>query len=241
MHKNKTVPPEQVFQYKVGHHTLQGFFLRALPYKLDLGAYMRIRKLLLVHPGRSIRALIKKYIFAELSDIEIGEADGGQHALEQLGAKGYDVIISSEQLKDMGLEQFKNHQEATAPNGHTPLIILSESESDDDRDGLVQQGFDHVVQIRVSPADLIKKINTVCDPRNWRKDTRYHIPNAFVVITTCPSQKTLVSEIIGKYTSVCQPITMMKTLRNLVSLMAERNGNGVTLELWFEPGAGSML
>jgi hypothetical protein len=32
---------------------------------------MRIRKLLLVHPGRSIRALIKKYIFAELSDIEL--------------------------------------------------------------------------------------------------------------------------------------------------------------------------
>lgn len=149
---------------------------------------MRIRKLLLVHPSRSIRALIKKYIFAELSDIEMGEADSGQQALEQLAAKGYDVIISSEQLKDMGLEEFKKHQEATAPNGHTPLIIMSESESDHVRDGLVRQGFDRVVQIRVSPADLIKKINAVCDPRQWRKDARYHIPNASVVITS-PHQK----------------------------------------------------
>lgn len=149
---------------------------------------MRIRKLLLVHPSRSIRALIKKYIFAELSDIEMGEAESGQHALDQLGDKGYDVIISSEQLKDMDLDEFKNHQEATAPNGHTPLIIISESESDHVRDGLVQQGFDRVVQIRVSPGDLIKKINAVCDPRKWRKDARFHIPNATVSITS-PNQQ----------------------------------------------------
>jgi CheY-like chemotaxis protein len=149
---------------------------------------MRIRKLLLVHPSRSIRALIKKYMFAELSDIEIGEADGGRHALVQLDDKGYDVIICSEQLKDMDLEAFKNHQEATVPNGHTPLIIMSESESDDVRDGLVRQGFDRVVQIRVRPADLIKKINAVCDPRQWRKDARYHIPNASVIIAS-PNQK----------------------------------------------------
>jgi DNA-binding response OmpR family regulator len=145
---------------------------------------MRIRKLLLVHPSRSIRALIKKYIFSELSDIEIGEAYNGQHALEQLAAKGYDVIISSEQLKDMKLEIFKNHQEATAPNSCTPLIIISESESDHVRDGLVQQGFDRVVQIRVNPSDLIQKINAVCDPRKWRKDARFHIPNASAVLTT---------------------------------------------------------
>lgn len=145
---------------------------------------MRIRKLLLLHPSRSIRALIKKYIFAELSDIEIEEADSGQHALEQLSAKSYDVIISSEQLKDMGLDKFKNHQMASTSNGHTPLIIITESESNQVRDGLVRRGFDRVVQIRVSPADLIKKINAVCDPRKWRKDARYHIPNALVVITT---------------------------------------------------------
>ena len=116
---------------------------------------MRIRKLLLVHPSRSIRALIEKYIYAELSDIEVGGADGGRHALDRLGEESYDVVISSEQLKDMDLETFKRRQEAAAPNGRTPLIIISESESADVRENLVRRGFDRVVQIRVSPADTI--------------------------------------------------------------------------------------
>ena len=145
---------------------------------------MRIRKLLLIHPKRSIRALIKKYIFAELSDIEISQADSGQTALNRSNPKSYDVIICTEQLKDTGLREFKTDLEATATNGHTPLIIISESESAHVRNNLVQQGFDRVVQIRLRPADLIKKINAVCDPRQWRKDARYHIPNASVIIST---------------------------------------------------------
>jgi DNA-binding response OmpR family regulator len=145
---------------------------------------MRIRKLLLVHPSRSIRALIQKYIFAELTDVEIREADSGQQALFQTRQKSYDVIISAEQLKDTGLSEFKTDLEATAPNGHTPLIIISESESAHARNNLVQQGFDRVVQIRLRPAELIEKINAVCNPRQWRKDVRYHIPNASVVISS---------------------------------------------------------
>jgi DNA-binding response OmpR family regulator len=151
-------------------------------YQQEPGASMRIRKLLLIHPSRSIRALIKKYIFSELSDIEVNEADSGQQALDQTRQKNYDVIIAAEQLKDTKLKQFKTDLETTAPNGHTPLIIISESESVHARNHLVQQGFDRVVQIRLRPADLIAKINAVCNPRQWRKDARYHIPNASVMV-----------------------------------------------------------
>lgn len=145
---------------------------------------MRIRKVLLVHPSRSIRALIKKYVFAELSDIEITEARDGRQALDHISDKVFDVIVSTDQLKDMGLMEFKSNQESTAHNGYTPLIVISESESEHDRNKLLQQGFDRVVQIRVRPADLIKKINAVCNPRDWRRDARYHIPNALAVIST---------------------------------------------------------
>ena len=138
---------------------------------------MRIRRLLLVHPSRSIRALIKKYIFTELSDIEIVEADTGRDGLDQINCQGFDVVISTDKLKDMAVNEFKAGQETAAINGHTPLIVISESESSHDRNELVQQGFDRVVQIRVRPADLIKKINAVCNPRHWRTDARYHIPN----------------------------------------------------------------
>lgn len=145
---------------------------------------MRIRKVLLVHPSRSIRALIQKYIFAELSDIEITEAQDGRQALDHISDKGFDVVVSTDQLKDMGLTEFKSGQESTAYNSHTPLIVISESESNHDRNKLLQQGFDRVVQIRVRPADLIKKINAVCNPRDWRRDARYHIPKALAIIAT---------------------------------------------------------
>lgn len=145
---------------------------------------MRIRKVLLVHPSRSIRALIKKYILAELSDIEITEAQDGRQALDQISDRGFDVVVSTDQLKDMGLMEFKSSQESTEHNDHTPLIVISESESAHDRNKLLQQGFDRVVQIRVRPADLIKKINAACNPRDWRRDARYHIPNALAFIST---------------------------------------------------------
>ncbi len=143
---------------------------------------MRIRKLLLIHPSRSIRGLIKKYVYAELSDIEIIEAESGRQALEQMAPDGFDIIICTDQLKDMSVTELKTNQQVTAANGHTPLIIISESESNHVRNELVAQGFDRVVQIRVRPADLINKINVLCNPRDWRQDTRYHIPGMNVTI-----------------------------------------------------------
>lgn len=145
---------------------------------------MRIRKLLLIHPGRSTRALIKKYIYAELSDTKIAEADSGQSALAQLMAVRFDVVISAENLADMGLDDFASKLEAIKPGGRAALIVISDSEANQEREDLVLQGFANIVQIRVRPADLIESINRVCDPRKWRKDTRYHIPNTGVVIAS---------------------------------------------------------
>jgi len=156
---------------------------------------MRIRKILLIHPSRSIRALLKKYIFAELADIEFIEADSGCNALEQIGATGFDVILSTDRLKDLGLKELKIRQEASDANGYTPLIIISESESNHVRNELVRQGFDCVVQIRVRPSDLIHKINAACDPRDWRKYARYHIPGAAVIFKL--QQKKIEAQLIN--------------------------------------------
>ncbi len=149
---------------------------------------MRIRKLLLIHSGRSTRALIKKYIYSELCDTEITEADGGISALELIESDQFDVMITADYLDDMGLDAFASKLETNKPCGRNALIVISDSESDQAREDLVQRGFTHVVQTRIRPADLIKQVNIVCDPRKWRKDARYHIPNAAVVIDT-PTHK----------------------------------------------------
>jgi CheY-like chemotaxis protein len=143
---------------------------------------MRIRKLLLVHPGRSFRGLITKYVYAELSDIDIIEADSGRQALEHLTSQKFDIVACTDQLKDMQLMDLKTQQQKSASNKYTPFVVITESESGHTRNNLVSRGFEHVVQIRVRPADLVLKINKLCDPRNWRRDARYHIPSMRVTI-----------------------------------------------------------
>jgi DNA-binding response OmpR family regulator len=146
------------------------------------GESMRIRKLLLIHPKRSIRGLIRKYLFSELSDIEIFEAENGCKALEQMVSRSFDVVVSTDGLKDLSAIELKTRQLCIAANARTPFIIISEDESDQSLDELIQQGFDHVVQIRIRPSDLIYKINKLCNPREWRRDTRYHIPGMAVTL-----------------------------------------------------------
>lgn len=143
---------------------------------------MRVRKLLLVHPIRSTRGLIKKYIFSELGDIEVSEAQSGLEAASACMSERFNVIIAADELKDMPIAEFRQKIRTEMPNNALPLIIISESESPHARNELVEQGFDRVVQIRLRPSDLIHKINAVCDPRAWRKDARYHLTNVETTI-----------------------------------------------------------
>lgn len=145
---------------------------------------MRVRKLLLIHPTRSTRGLIKKYIFSELGDIEVSEAQSGSEAVSALKAERFNVIIAADILKDMSIAEFKQELLTAMPNTALPLIIISESESPHVRNELVEQGFDRVVQIRLRPSDLIHKINAACDPRAWRKHARYHLSNVKATIET---------------------------------------------------------
>lgn len=143
---------------------------------------MRIRQILLVHPNRSIRALIKKFVFAELSDVEFFETENGSDALNELNMNPFDVVIVTTSLIDMPAVELKAKLAQTAHNEMTPFIVLSEDDNGTDRQRLMQLGFQHVVLLRVRPADLIAQINEACDPRKWRKDKRYYIPKAEVLI-----------------------------------------------------------
>lgn len=143
---------------------------------------MRIRQILLVHPNRSTRALIKKFIFSELSDVEFFECDNGCAALGELNMNPFDLVLITTRMLDMPAEELKSKLAETAHNELTPLIVLSEEENGDDQDRLHQLGFKHVVALRVRPAELIEKINQVCDPRMWRKDKRFYIPKTEVSI-----------------------------------------------------------
>lgn len=143
---------------------------------------MRIRQILLVHPTRSIRGLIKKFVYAELNDVAFSEAESAEEALSELALHDIDVLIVSTKANDVSLSELKGRVSATDRNTETPCIILSEEDNGTDTSELLRQGFEHVVMMRVRPADLIKKINAVCNPRNWRKDKRFYLPQAEVAV-----------------------------------------------------------
>jgi len=143
---------------------------------------MRIRNILLVHPTRSIRALIKKYVFAELGDVEFAESDNGRNAMVELNMNPFNMVILTSDLSDMTALELKASCAETSHNAFTPFVILSEDDNGADIEELAQQGFEHVVKIRVRPADLIQKINQVCNPRQWRQDNRYYLPNTKVIV-----------------------------------------------------------
>ena len=83
---------------------------------------MRIRKLLLIHPKRAIRALIKKYIYSELADIEIQEAGDDSIVFDLIESQPFDVIVSADQLKAMEVTRLKEGLLTSKTNGETPLI-----------------------------------------------------------------------------------------------------------------------
>lgn len=143
---------------------------------------MRIRQILLIHPTRSIRGLIKKFVYAELSDVDFSEAENGEEAISELSMNAFDVVIVSTLFQEMSLSELNSRMSETDHNRDTPCIVLSEEDNGTDINELMRQGFEHVVMMRVRPADLIKKINTICNPRNWRKDQRYYLPQAEVAI-----------------------------------------------------------
>lgn len=149
---------------------------------------MRMRHILLAHPTRSSRALIKKYVFAELGDVEFVEADTGESALAELNMNPFDMVVVTTEMPDMTTVALRSKMAETRHNAVTPLIVLSEDENGANREMLTRQGFEHVVTIRVRPSELIQKINAVCNPRQWRKDDRYYIPGTKVVINAEASQ-----------------------------------------------------
>ena len=54
---------------------------------------MRIRKILLIYSARSVRALLKKNIYSEGSDISIVESESGKDALAQFNKKQFEKFV----------------------------------------------------------------------------------------------------------------------------------------------------
>ena len=143
---------------------------------------MQFRQILLVHPSRGFRGLIKKFVFAEFSDIEITETDTTEEALRLAGSRAFNAVLAAGDADARFTMDFMTSLKESRCNPQTPFIVLCEKECGKIPQAEQKERFEHVVHIRLRPADLIRKINEVCNPRQLRKDERFYLPNARLAV-----------------------------------------------------------
>jgi hypothetical protein len=126
--------------------------------------------------------MIKKCVLADLGDVRIAESDHGRDALLLLLNNPFDLVISSSNLADMHISDFRLElRESQSLNESVKFIILCEDHGE--TDGLEKEGFEHIVRMPFDRDAFILKINQVCNPRKWRQNERFHIPSSKAVLS----------------------------------------------------------
>jgi CheY-like chemotaxis protein len=125
--------------------------------------------------------MIKKYVLAELGDVEIVESDCGSDASLKLSEHSYDLVICDSDLADMHIIDLRlEAMEASSKNEGVEFIALCGAKDGIDR--LVDAGFKHIVHLPFNSEEFVKIINQIYNPRKLRQKERFHIPDSKVVI-----------------------------------------------------------
>ncbi len=141
---------------------------------------MRLRQVLIVHSSRAVSSTVKRYVLSELSDIAFTETGAGQEALEHLQKKHFEVVIADNDLLDMNGLALHEKMQGIALNKETPFIILAPSDvlTSEYINRINQVGIAHYLAVPFTAEEVISEINDVCNPRSWRANDRFHIPNS---------------------------------------------------------------
>jgi CheY-like chemotaxis protein len=143
---------------------------------------MRLRHFLIAHSSRSIRMMVKRHILADLGDVELVEAINGKEALQRLSTQSFDLVLCDYDLGDMRIAEVRRQIIAHAPNNKA-VDMVAFAASAEEAAHLAEEKFTHIVELPFHPSEFVSTINRICNPRQWRKSNRFHIPNAKAVIS----------------------------------------------------------
>ncbi|MBE7546343.1 MAG: response regulator [Planctomycetia bacterium] len=141
-----------------------------------------MRKIPIVHETRILRTLLKTCLISELNDVVIIEAPSASEALEKFKEQKFEVIICCMQVKQAnGIDLFKELKKEEI-NKDTPFIIVTSTGSKENIRHLKENDIQHYFLSPFAPIELREKINTACDPRQWRAHDRISMPDAKAII-----------------------------------------------------------
>lgn len=141
---------------------------------------MRLRHLLIVHSSKVAISAVKRYVLSEIGDITFTETTSGKEALEYLEKDPFDIVIADADLVDINGMEIYERIKASNLADKTGFILLAPKDlfTTEFIEKFQNAGIENYLAQPFSRDQIINKINTVCNPRSWRKNDRFHIPGA---------------------------------------------------------------
>lgn len=141
---------------------------------------MRLRRILVAHPTKIIRNMIKNQILSEFTDVVVLEAPFEARAVDFLEAHEVDVVVGEVRLL---IENGLLKGIRALPTGaQLPVIGIHVHGAPAYQAELQAEGVMCCLDIPFSSLDLKQAINVACNPRTWRSSERIHIPEVMVIL-----------------------------------------------------------
>jgi two-component system chemotaxis response regulator CheY len=127
---------------------------------------------LVIHHSATIQKVIRRYLLSELTDIDLTEAHSSEDGSELIHDREFDVIICGKEIEDLdGLELFERAR-ASSTNGNAPFVLITSDSRLESLEMVRANGVEHVLVIPFSSRALAEKVQSLCNPRRWRKYDR---------------------------------------------------------------------
>ncbi|MFC1524139.1 hypothetical protein ACFL6N_05040 [Thermodesulfobacteriota bacterium] len=143
---------------------------------------MRLRRILIIHGVRIFRNMLKHSILSEFSDAVVVEAAAADVALDYLESQQFSVIIADAGDIAERASATLETRKGKAVQPEVPVIAIIGPGAGIDSEALARKGVAHCLNIPFQPHELKTVINTACNPRSWRMDERFYIPEARVIL-----------------------------------------------------------
>ncbi len=144
---------------------------------------MSCRKILLVYGAEQVGDLVRRFLQAEMSDLEFDEAGSADGALVRLREEKYNLVLCARGVDDqLDPQQLSARMRADTHNSETPFLILTRRTENQDFLALVRQGLGHFLPMPFTPRELADQVNAAADPRAQRRSERVHLPGTEATI-----------------------------------------------------------
>jgi CheY-like chemotaxis protein len=131
-------------------------------------------RILVIHDSQTIQRILQGYFITEFSEAAVQTATSGA-ALERLTGQTFDLVLCGNEMEALDACALKRVLAGTR-NQATPLLVLVFNPSPSKLRRFSEHGLEHILQPPFSPAELVRVVQSLYNPRAYRTQDRFSIP-----------------------------------------------------------------